>query len=90
MPGSAVFGQQSQNPTATAVLAKCQQCHGETLQMAHLSMASRDLILKGGDHGTAINPGNAAGSLLYQRITGQVLPAMPMARAHSAQGNHGR
>jgi len=24
------------------VLAKCQQCHGENLQMAHLSVASRD------------------------------------------------
>jgi hypothetical protein len=79
MPGSAVLSQQPQAPTATAVLAKCQQCHGENLQMAHLSVASRDLILKGGDHGAAIIPGNAAGSLLDQRITGQVLPVMPMA-----------
>src|SRR5579864_4622491 len=76
---ASAVGQQSQASTATAVLAKCQQCHGETLQMAHLSVASRDLMLKGGDHGAAIIPGKAADSLLYQRITGQILPAMPMA-----------
>jgi len=79
LPGSVVLSQQSQAPSATAVLAKCQQCHGENLQMAHLSVASRDSILKGGDHGAAIIPGNASGSLLYQRITGQVQPVMPMA-----------
>ncbi len=78
MPGSAVLGQK-QAPNATAVLAKCQQCHGETAQMSHLSMATRDSILKGGDHGPAIVPGNAAESLLYKRISGQMKPAMPMA-----------
>ncbi len=46
MSGSGVLGQQSQTSTATAVLAKCQQCHGETVQMSHLSMATRDSILR--------------------------------------------
>jgi len=78
LSGSAVFGQKLQLPNVTAVLAKCQQCHGETLQMSHLSLVNREAILKGGDHGSAIIPGNAAGSLLYQRITGQIQPAMPM------------
>jgi len=77
--GSGVLGQQSQTPTAAAVLVKCQQCHGEKVKMSNLSVATRESILKGGDHGAAIVPGNAAESLLYQRITGQVLPAMPMA-----------
>src|SRR5579863_6265596 len=77
--GSAALGQPQQTPTAAAVLAKCEQCHGEKLQMAHLSVASRDLILKGGDHGPALIPGNAEGSLIYQRITGQAQPVMPMA-----------
>ena len=76
---SAALGQQSPDPKVSAVLAKCQQCHGDKLKMSNLSMADRDSMLKGGDHGAAIVPGNAAGSLLYQRITGQVLPAMPMA-----------
>src|SRR5258706_13892718 len=64
MPGSAILGQKSQSPTVTGVLAKCQQCHGETAQMSHLSVSSRDAILKGGDHGPAVIPGNAADSLL--------------------------
>jgi hypothetical protein len=76
--GRNVLAQQP-TPNATAVLAKCQQCHGEKLQMANLSVASRASILKGGDHGPSIIPGNAEGSLLYQRITGQVQPLMPMA-----------
>jgi len=77
--GSAALGQKSQAPNAVAVLAKCQQCHGEKLQMSNLSLASRAGMLKGGDHGPAIVPGKAASSLLYQRITGEVQPAMPMA-----------
>ncbi len=78
MPGSAVLGQKPA-PNVSAVLAKCQQCHGESAQMSHLSMVSRDTILKGGDHGAAIVPGNATDSLIYKRITGEMQPAMPMA-----------
>jgi hypothetical protein len=78
MPGSAVLGQKPA-PNVGAVLAKCQQCHGETAQMSHLSIVSRDSILKGGDHGAGIVPGNAAESLIYKRITGEMQPAMPMA-----------
>jgi len=74
---SASFAQQPQN--APAALTKCQQCHGETAQMSHLSVSTRDGLLKGGDHGPAIVPGNADESLLYKRITGQVKPLMPMA-----------
>ncbi len=77
--GSAALGQKSQAPNAVAVIAKCQQCHGEKLQMSNLSLANRAAMLKGGDHGPAIVPGKAASSLLYQRITGEVQPAMPMA-----------
>src|SRR6266566_3880049 len=79
LPGTAASGQTTPNQTVNAILAKCQQCHGETVQMSHLSLANRDSILKGGDHGGAILPGNAEGSLIYKRITGQVKPAMPMA-----------
>ena len=75
----AVFGQTQQPQNAPAALAKCQQCHGETVQMSHLSLTSRDATLKGGDHGAALIPGNAEDSLIYKRITGQIKPAMPMA-----------
>jgi len=74
-----VLAQTPQPQNAPAALAKCQQCHGDKVQMSHLSLTSRDAMLKGGDHGAGIVPGNAEDSLLYKRITGQVRPAMPMA-----------
>ena len=77
--GSAALGQKSQAPSATTVLAKCEQCHGAKLQMSNLNLANRASMLKGGDHGPALVPGNAAGSLLYKRITGEEQPVMPMA-----------
>jgi mono/diheme cytochrome c family protein len=58
---------------------RCFQCHGEALKMSGLDLRTRAGILKGGTNGPAIVPGNAAASPLYQRITGQVQPAMPMA-----------
>src|SRR5215472_12265275 len=72
-------GQKSQAAEVSAILAKCQQCHGTAVQMSKVSVASRDALLQGGSHGPAIVPGNASESLLYKRITGQEKPAMPMA-----------
>lgn len=72
-------GQITPSQTVNAVLVKCRQCHGESVQMSHLSLANRDAILKGGDHGAAVVPGDAEGSLAYKRITGQIKPVMPMA-----------
>src|SRR5262245_47748575 len=79
LAGLALFAQTPEPQNAPAALVKCQQCHGERVQMSHLALTSRDAMLKGGDHGPALVPGNAEESLLYKRITGQVQPAMPMA-----------
>ena len=79
LPGLVMLGQTPQAQDPPEALAKCQQCHSETVRMSHLSLGSRDAMLKGGDHGAAIVPGNAENSLIYKRITGQVKPAMPMA-----------
>src|SRR6266704_2541703 len=62
---------------ALGVLQRCLQCHGPALQMSKLDLSTREGMLKGGDHGVAIVPGNAEESLIYKRITGQVKPAMP-------------
>lgn len=75
----AALGQKNQAADALTVLAKCQQCHGAAVQMSKLSLATRAALLRGGSHGPAIVPGNAAESLLYKRITGEEKPAMPMA-----------
>src|SRR5215510_133325 len=61
------------------VLQRCVQCHGPALQMSKLNLSTREGMLKGGDHGVALVPGNAEESLIYKRITGQEKPAMPLA-----------
>jgi len=58
---------------------KCFQCHGENLKMGNLDLRSRESMLKGGASGPAFVPGHATESLLYQRVTGQSIPRMPMA-----------
>jgi uncharacterized protein DUF1553/uncharacterized protein DUF1549/cytochrome c len=46
--------------------------------MSKLDLRTREGMLKGGEKGPALVPGDAATSLLYKRITGQQQPAMPM------------
>ena len=58
---------------------KCFQCHSENLKMSNLDLRTRASMLKGGDKGPAIVPGNAEGSAIYRRITGLETPKMPMA-----------
>jgi len=60
------------------ILDRCLQCHGEAIQMSKLDLRTREGILKGGEKGPAVVPGDSAGSLLYKRITGQQQPVMPM------------
>ncbi len=50
--------------------ANCYNCHGPKLQMAKLRLDARTTAFTGGQSGKVILPGNAAGSILYQRIAG--------------------
>ena len=50
--------------------ASCISCHGSEQQMAGLRLDSRSLALAGGQSGRAIEPGDADGSLLLQRVAG--------------------
>jgi hypothetical protein len=56
----------------------CMQCHGQTPAMADLDLRSREGAIKGGQHGPAIVPGDAAGSRIYRRLIGYEQPQMPM------------
>jgi mono/diheme cytochrome c family protein len=56
----------------------CAQCHGAAPAMGNLDLRSRDAALKGGQHGAAIVPGDAASSRLYKHLIGQEQPQMPM------------
>src|SRR5688572_25860032 len=58
--------------------SKCFQCHGEALKMANLDLRTRESMLKGGDKGPALKPGDADQSLLLHRVTGKAGPKMPM------------
>ena len=56
---------------------QCIQCHGAE-QKAGLDLRSREAILKGGNRGAAIVPGNSKESLLYKYISGVKSPRMPL------------
>ena len=56
----------------------CLVCHGNTVQRAGLDLRTRQSALRGSGNGPVIRPGNAQKSLLYQLITHQKEPAMPM------------
>ncbi len=46
----------------------CHKCHGATKQWAGLRLDSREAMLKGGDNGPAIVPGNPDASLLIRAV----------------------
>jgi len=56
----------------------CMQCHGLADPMANLDLRTREGALKGGQHGPAIVPGNAAASHLYKHVAAQEAPQMPL------------
>jgi hypothetical protein len=56
----------------------CSGCHLGQQQMAGFSLSTRETAVRGGSHGAAIVPGNAAGSALYQRLSGKLQPSMPV------------
>jgi hypothetical protein len=46
----------------------CQGCHGPAQALARLDLSTREAMLRGGQRGPSITPGNAAASLLYRAI----------------------
>ena len=56
---------------------RCIQCHGDKQQLSGLRVDSREALLRGGQHGPSIRPGDSANSRLYQHVAGGVEPRMP-------------
>jgi mono/diheme cytochrome c family protein len=59
------------------LVTNCFRCHGDGKTKGGLSLASRDALLKGGDTGPAIVPGQPAKSLLIQAIRHEGETQMP-------------
>src|SRR5262245_33430765 len=58
--------------------ARCLGCHGEGDKLSgKLDLRSREAMLKGGNSGPAVVPGDAAKSLLYQAVCGTGDLVMP-------------
>jgi len=63
---------------AAQVLKKnCLACHGAALKSSGLDLRTRDAMLKGGEHGPALVPGDPEKSRLYRFAAALEQPAMP-------------
>jgi mono/diheme cytochrome c family protein len=58
----------------------CVECHGGRLTRGGLDLATRDGLLRGGDSGPAVVPGDVSRSRLYRRVTPAEKPGMPYRR----------
>ncbi len=60
-----------ENNIRPLLVEKCESCHGEDAQENGFRVDSRDAVLRGGQRGEAIVPGDASTSLLYRMVSGQ-------------------
>src|ERR1700722_3289371 len=58
----------------------CLSCHGPEMKSSGLDLSTRDALLKGGDRGPAIVPGDPGASLLYKVVAQEAEPHMPYKR----------
>src|SRR5258708_7272791 len=70
-------------PPARAAAARqileqhCVQCHGGKATKNGFDLTTREALLRGGDSGPAVVPGQAKKSRLYLRVTHADKPGMP-------------
>ena len=55
----------------------CEHCHNEDKAKGGLLMTSYEAILAGGEHGSAVTPGESRSSRLLQMVEGTATPRMP-------------
>ena len=63
--GLAVF----KSDVRSVLKQNCVKCHGGDKPRGELELTTRKSLLKGGEDGPAVVPGNSQNSLLYQLIT---------------------
>ena len=71
--GTAIF----QKHVRPVLVSHCLKCHGGEKTEGELDLTDRDRLLKGGDHGPAVVPGEPKKSLLYLMATHEKKPGMP-------------
>jgi hypothetical protein len=59
------------------LLRDCAGCHGEGQALAKLDLRTREALLKGGQRGTALVPGDPSASLLLRALKADGVPQMP-------------
>src|SRR5947207_13857360 len=57
--------------------ASCVKCHGPLAQNSVLRLANLDSVIKGGDEGAVVVPGNPEKSRLYKYLAPDSDPHMP-------------
>ena len=79
-PSAAEAGARFSRTVAPALVAKCVACHRPDNLKGGFDMTTREGLLKGGDNGAALAPGNAVESPLYSRAISQngQRPEMPL------------
>jgi mono/diheme cytochrome c family protein len=74
-------GQAALANRAQALLkAKCVRCHGEKRQESGLDLRSRETILKGGESGPGLVPGQPDESLVFKRVRDGEMPPRNVGR----------
>jgi hypothetical protein len=56
----------------------CLGCHASGIRMGSFECDTYEGVMRGATHGAVVVPGKSAESRLYQTLTGELSPAMPM------------
>jgi len=65
------------NDVRAIVSDSCEHCHNEDKAKGGLLMESYEELVAGGDHGSAVIPGDSASSRMVQMVEGRLKPRMP-------------
>jgi cytochrome c553 len=73
-----LFGVLADDEAAARVLeTRCVECHDRAQQKGGLDLTTREALLRGGETGPALAPGDPARSLLWQVVAREKKPFMP-------------